>query len=65
MGLFKKVSKRLPKQFSIFQMMSVLSMEASDHREARNILKQWAIMGLVTRLSQNMYEQVKPVGQEE
>ncbi|GAB4324239.1 MAG: hypothetical protein Kow0069_29750 [Promethearchaeota archaeon] len=59
MGLFEKVKKRLPKQFSIFQFMALCQMEEEDHREARNILHQWVGKGLLVRLSQNMYEKVE------
>lgn len=58
MGLFRRVAKRLPKQFSIFQLMALLAMDQSDHREARNLLTQWTQWDLITRISQNMYEQV-------
>ena len=59
MGLFKtKVADKLPKQFSIFQLMAVLQMEQEDHREARNILNQWVKRGYIKRISQNIYEQL-------
>ena len=62
MGLYQRAAKTLPQQFSIFQMMAVLGMEEADHHEARNVLKQWYLQGLVKRISNNMYERV-PAGQ--
>jgi hypothetical protein len=58
MGLFQRAAKILPEQFSIFQMMATLGMQEEDHHEARNILKQWYLLGLVKRLSDNMYMRV-------
>lgn len=59
MGLFTKVNEKLPKQFSIFQLMSVLEMSESDLSEARNILKVWATQQkFIKRISKNMYEKI-------
>lgn len=59
MGLFTKVNEKLPKQFSIFQLMSVLEMNESDLSEARNILKVWATQQkFIKRISKNMYEKI-------
>ena len=59
MGLFTGVSEKLNKQFSIFQLMEALEMDESDFSEARNILVQWSQIGIITRLSKNMYEKTK------
>lgn len=59
MALYKKVKKRLPEKFSIFQLMSQLEMDGSDIRECRNILKQWYLLGFVKRISKNMYQKIK------
>ncbi|MFW9899046.1 MAG: hypothetical protein ACFFDO_07280 [Candidatus Thorarchaeota archaeon] len=59
MGLYNNIKDKLPKQFSIFQLMSVLEIDASDVRKARNMLKQFYLEGYIRRLSKNMYEKVK------
>lgn len=56
MGLFGKIKSLLPDQFSIFQVMTLLEMDESDLSECRNLLKQWYQMGLIKRVSKNMYE---------
>jgi len=56
MGLYKNIKEKLPKQFSIFQLMSILEMDASNVRLARNLLKQFHLDGNVKRISKNMYE---------
>ncbi|MFX0188058.1 MAG: hypothetical protein ACFE8A_10000 [Candidatus Hodarchaeota archaeon] len=48
----------MPKQFSIFQLMSALEIDAADVRRARNMLKQFHLEGYIRRLSKNMYEKV-------
>lgn len=58
MGLYNNIKDKLPKQFSIFQLMSVLEIDASDVRKARNMLKQFYLEGYIKRLSKNMYEKV-------
>jgi len=58
LGLYNNIKDKLPKQFSIFQLMSVLEIDASDVREARNILKQFFLEGYIKRLSKNMYKKV-------
>jgi len=47
---------KLPYQFSIFQLMSVLEIDASEVREARNLLKEFYLEGYIKRLSKNMYQ---------
>jgi hypothetical protein len=56
MGLYEQIRDRLPEHFSIFQFMSIVGMDASGVREARNILKQFFLEGYITRISKNMYQ---------
>ena len=56
MGLYNNIKDNLPKQFSIFQFMSILGIEASQVRKARNLLKQFYLHGYIKRLSKNMYQ---------
>jgi len=58
MGLYSNIEDKLPKQFSIFQLMSILEINASDVRKARNILKQFYLEGYIKRISKNMYEKL-------
>ena len=59
MGLYTLVEQLLPESFSLYQFMAVLDMEQDDAREARNILKQFYLRGLIKRNSKNMYIKVK------
>ena len=56
MGLYNKVEDELTQKFSIFQFMSILGINATEVRYARNLLKQFSINGYVKRISKNMYE---------
>ncbi|MHA1526294.1 MAG: hypothetical protein ACTSQD_04625 [Promethearchaeota archaeon] len=56
MGLYDKIKDNLPKQFSIFQLMGALEIDAIEVRKARNLLKQFYLEGYIKRLSKNMYE---------
>ncbi|MFW9782146.1 MAG: hypothetical protein ACFFFB_07675 [Candidatus Heimdallarchaeota archaeon] len=56
MGLYNNIKDQLPKQFSIFQLMSVLRIDAKEVRLVRNILKQLFKQGYIKRISKNMYE---------
>lgn len=56
MGLYDKIKDKIPNQFSIFQFMSVLGIDATEVRRARNLLKQFYIEGYIKRLSKNMYQ---------
>ena len=58
MGLYNNIQDKLHKQFSIFQLMSVLEIDASEVREARNLLKQFYLEGYIKRLSKNMYQKI-------
>ena len=59
MGLYMKIRDKLPKQFSIFQLMAILEMSESDLSEARNILKIWASQQkFIKRIGKNMYEKL-------
>jgi len=49
----------LPKQFSIFQLMNILGIDALEVRKVRNLLKQFHIQGYVKRVSKNMYQKVE------
>jgi len=54
-----KIRDKLPKQFSIFQLMAILEMSESDLSEARNILKIWASQQkFIKRIGKNMYEKL-------
>ncbi|TXT64780.1 MAG: putative penicillin-binding protein 2 [Promethearchaeota archaeon] len=59
MGLYTKIEERISKQFSIFQLMTVLGIGASNVRLARNLLKQFHRQGYIKRISKNMYEKVE------
>ncbi|MGQ4873753.1 MAG: hypothetical protein ACTSVV_03165 [Promethearchaeota archaeon] len=61
MGLYSKIKENLPKQFSIFQFMSIAGIDAINVREARNILKQFFLQGYIKRLSKNMYEKIENI----
>jgi len=56
LGLYNNVKEKLPNQFSIFQLMSVLGTHALEVRKVRNVLKQWHSDGYIKRLSKNMYQ---------
>lgn len=58
MGLYSNIKDKLPKQFSIFQLMGILEIDASDVRKVRNILKQFYLEGFIKRVSKNMYEKL-------
>ena len=62
MGLYNTIQDKLPLQFSIFQFMSILGVDASDVRYARNLLKQFSLKGYIKRLSKNMYEKNEKMG---
>ena len=53
------MKNKLPNQFSIFQLMSVLGTDALEVRKIRNILQQWYSDGYVKRLSKNMYQKIE------
>jgi len=59
MGLFNNIKEDLPKQFSIFQLMSILGIDAFEERKVRNLLKQFYLQGYVKRISKNMYQKVE------
>ena len=59
MGLYSNIKDELPKQFSIFQLISVLGVNNTDVRIVRNALKQFHKQGYVKRISKNMYEKVE------
>lgn len=59
MGLYNNVKDNLPKKFSIFQLMSVLGIDALEVRKARNFLKQFYLQGFIKRISKNMYEKLE------
>lgn len=58
-GLYNDIKDSLPKQFSIFQIMSVLGIDALEVRKVRNLLKQFYLQGYIKRLSKNMYQKVE------
>jgi hypothetical protein len=59
MGTYRNVKNELPDQFSIFQLMSVLRMDAQEVRKVRNLLRQFKQKGFVRRISKNMYEKLE------
>ncbi|MFW9947180.1 MAG: hypothetical protein ACFFDN_38885 [Candidatus Hodarchaeota archaeon] len=59
MGLYNNIKDELPKQFSVFQLMSILGIDAIEVRRVRNILKQFFKQGYIKRISKNMYEKIK------
>jgi len=59
MGLFNTIKENIPKQFSIFQLMSILGIDAFEERKVRNLLKQFYLQGYVKRISKNMYQKVE------
>jgi len=59
MGLYNNIKDNLPIQFSIFQLMSVLGIDASQVRKVRNLLKQFYMQGYIKRISKNMYQKNK------
>ncbi|MFX0017663.1 MAG: hypothetical protein ACFFAK_16530 [Promethearchaeota archaeon] len=58
MGLYNNIKNELPKQFSVFQLMSILGIDAVEVRRVRNILKQFFKQGYIKRISKNMYEKI-------
>ena len=59
MGLYNQIKEQLPKQFSIFQLMTILNVDAHEVRKIRNLLKQFHQHGYIKRISKNMYEKIK------
>jgi hypothetical protein len=59
LGLYNNIKDELPKQFSVFQLMSILGIDAIEVRRVRNILKQFFKQGYIKRISKNMYEKIK------
>ncbi|MBD3193691.1 MAG: hypothetical protein GF317_01450 [Candidatus Lokiarchaeota archaeon] len=58
MGLYNNIKEYLPEQFSIFKLMDILRINASEVRKARNLLKQFYQDGNVRRIGKNMYEKI-------
>ena len=58
LGLYNNIKEDLPDQFSIFRIMSVLGINASEVRKVRNLLKQFSLQGYVERISKNMYKKI-------
>jgi len=59
MGLYNTVKDDLPKQFSIFQIMGALGIDAQEVRKVRNLLKQFHKQGYIRRISKNMYMKIE------
>jgi len=55
-GLYENIKNKLPEEFSIFQLMTVLNVSADEVRKVRNLLKQFHQQGYIKRLSKNMYK---------
>ncbi len=56
MGVYNSIKEQLPKQFSIFQLIDILGVDAQEVRKVRNLLNQFHKQGFIKRLSKNMYE---------
>jgi len=59
LGLYNNIKDELSKQFSVFQLMSILGVDSIEVRRVRNILKQFFKQGYIKRISKNMYEKIK------
>jgi hypothetical protein len=59
MGVYNSIKEELPKQFSIFQIISVLGIDSQQVRKVRNLLKQFHKQGYIKRISKNMYEKIE------
>ncbi|MHA1659085.1 MAG: hypothetical protein ACTSUT_08200 [Promethearchaeota archaeon] len=59
MPLYNNIKDKLPKQFSIFQLMGILGIDSIEVRNARNLLKQFYIEGYIKRISKNMYQKIE------
>lgn len=59
MGVYNSIKEELPNQFSIFQLISILGVDAQEVRKVRNLLKQFHNNGYIKRLSKNMYEKIE------
>lgn len=59
MGVYNSIKEELPNQFSIFQLISILGVDAQEVRKVRNLLKQFHNEGFIKRLSKNMYEKIE------
>ncbi|MFX1405576.1 MAG: hypothetical protein ACFFC9_13365 [Promethearchaeota archaeon] len=59
MGLYNSIKEELPKQFSIFQIMGALGIDAQEVRKVRNLLKQFHKQGYIKRISKNMYLKIE------
>jgi len=59
MGVYNSIKEELPNQFSIFQLISILGVDAQEVRKVRNLLKQFHKKGFIRRLSKNMYEKIE------
>ncbi len=59
LGLYNSIKEDLPEQFSIFQIMGILGINATEVRKVRNLLKQFSIQGYITRISKNMYKKIE------
>jgi hypothetical protein len=59
LGLYNNIKDDLPEQFSIFQIISVLGINASEVRKVRNLLKQFSLQGYIKRISKNMYKKLE------
>ncbi|MFX0048603.1 MAG: hypothetical protein ACFE8G_10610 [Candidatus Hermodarchaeota archaeon] len=59
MGVYNTIKEELPKQFSIFQLTTILGIDTQEVRKVRNLLKQFHKQGFIKRLSKNMYEKIE------
>ncbi|MCJ7647739.1 MAG: hypothetical protein MUP85_03925 [Candidatus Lokiarchaeota archaeon] len=59
MGTYNTVKNELTNQFSIFQLMDALGIDAQEVRKIRNLLKQFYKQGFIKRISKNMYQKIE------
>ncbi|MFX1308329.1 MAG: hypothetical protein ACFE8C_01395 [Promethearchaeota archaeon] len=57
--MYNNIKDNLPEQFSIFQLMSTLGIDALQVRKVRNLLKQFYLQGYIKRISKNMYQKIE------
>jgi len=59
LGTYNTIKNELSNQFSIFQLMDALRIDAQEVRKVRNLLKQFYKQGFIKRISKNMYQKIE------
>jgi hypothetical protein len=59
LGTYNTIKNELTDQFSIFQLMDALGIDAQEVRKVRNLLKQFYKQGYIKRISKNMYKKIE------